>query len=203
LFYVLFDRASLKASEHKAELQKLLSNHRNLKFLSFDLEVYDRDFTTLLEIGYVKFTLKEGDKPEYFHAIVNEDLHNREGFDNRDKFRFGTTAHMSLREAAVHLQRGVAGSDALVTHSGYHDEQYLSDNNISIAEKTMFDTQTLALSSLPAQVPPLICWGLKKMLGGLHIAVDESILHNAGNDAHYTMLAFKALVKRAMPGTHF
>jgi hypothetical protein len=175
-----------------------LSDKQETKFLSFDLEVHDKDRKTILEIGYVKFTLKEGDKPEYFHAIVNEDLHNREGFDNRDKFRFGTTERMTLEKAAEELQKGVAGSDALVTHSGCNVEQYLIDSNINVAEKTMFDTQILELDLLPTGSK---CWGLKKLLGKMQIGYHESILHNAGNDAHYTMLAFKALVKRAMQGT--
>jgi hypothetical protein len=180
----------------------VLSDKKDTKFLSFDLEVHDRDRSTILEIGYVKFTLKEGDKPEYFHAIVEENLHlvNLNVSDNRDEFKFGTSRRMTLKDAAKHLQSEVVDADALVVHAGGNEDKYLAENGITIAEKTMFDTQVLALNLLPSGPK---CWGLKKILQQMYINYDESILHNAGNDAHYTMLAFKALVKRAMPGTHF
>lgn len=178
----------------------MVSNYPNMKFISYDVEIYDQDQKTILEIGYVKFTLKAGDNPEHHHAIVNEDLHNREGFDNKKKFKFGATKHVPLEEAAAFLQRAIAGSDALVTHSGYHGDKYLADKDISVGEKIVFDTQTLALALLPSQNPNLICWSLKNILEETGNSYDEKIIHNAGNDAHYTMMAFKALAKIAMPG---
>ncbi|XP_031550796.1 uncharacterized protein LOC116288183 [Actinia tenebrosa] len=101
----VFRRARQSASELKANLCQMVSKNPNMKFISYDVEIYDQDQKTILEIGYVKFTLKESDNPEHHHAIVNEELHNREGFDNKKKFKFGATKHVPLEEAVAFLQR--------------------------------------------------------------------------------------------------
>ncbi|XP_031572321.1 uncharacterized protein YDR514C-like [Actinia tenebrosa] len=196
-------KARQDAAEHTRKLRQALTKNKEMKFLCFDLEVYDRDWNTMLEIGYVEFTLKEGDRPEYFHAVVNDKIRNRKGFDNKEKFKFGTTVRMPLKDAGEELKRAIAGSDALVTHSGHNDERYLAENGIVIENKPLFDTQVLGLNLLPTGPKKPTTWSLKRILEETHILHDESILHNAGNDAHYTMMAFKALVKRAMPSTRF
>ncbi|KAK3728481.1 hypothetical protein QZH41_002337 [Actinostola sp. cb2023] len=198
-------RARKNASDHSSKLRQMLTNQKEANFVAFDLEVYDKDRQTILEVGSVKFTLKDDDKPEYFHAIIEENLHlvNSNVGDNRDNFKFGTSQRMSLKEAAALLQEKIASADVLVVHAGANDDKYLADNDIKTAEKTTFDTQILALNLLPTSNPRMISWGLKKILEELLISFDQDILHNAGNDAHYTTMAFKRLVKKAMPGARF
>ena len=56
-----------------------------------------------------------------------------------------------------------------------------------------FYIQVLALALLP-KGPQLR--SLKRILSDLYIGVNEDTMHNAGNDAAYTMKAFCGLVKK-------
>lgn len=166
-------------------------------FLAFDTELYEHDRETLLEIGFVEFTLKDDDSPKFYHFIItdNEHIKNCDNVpDNRDKFQFGTSERMSLRESADRFREHIEGAEALVVHGGKFDTKILDQLDIQVPDKEMFDTQVLALALLSTGPRMPKNWGLKRMMGELDITCDESILHNGGNDAAYTMKAFRALV---------
>lgn len=197
MFY--FNSVRKKAYDHSKNLKKELTPaSEEKKFVAFDLEVHDKDRKTILEIGWVKFTLKKNDQPEHSHAIVTENINlvNRNVTDNREKFQFGESRRMSLKDAAAQLQEAIEDADFLVVHAGINEEKYLKENGIDIGEKTTFDTQILALNLLTSRNPNMLCWGLKRMLETMGIQFNEDVLHNAGNDAHFTMLAFKNLAKK-------
>ena len=64
---------------------------------------------------------------------------------NRNRFEFGTSQRMSLKEAAAKVQEQIAAVDILVTHGGAQDAELLECCGISVTEKIMFDTQLLAM----------------------------------------------------------
>ena len=178
------------------KLRRTLKDKPDALVLAFDLEVYEHDHNIILEIGYAMTWL---DNPEddlrTFHYIIKENLDYTNGDcvpDNRDCFMFGTSRCMSLRRAAAKIQNHIDDADFLVAHSAAHDEEFLANCGVSVSEKRMFDTQVLAMALLP-DGPPL--YSLKRLLTDLEIPFDEDILHNGGNDAHYTMEAFLALTK--------
>ena len=119
---------------------------------AFDVETYEKDFSIILEIGFVVSSLaRPENSKEAFHYIITENSHfvNSEYVpDNRDKFKFGTSERMSLKDAAAKFMQHMRDVDFLVTHSGAHDEAYLASSGISLERKTMFDTQLLALALL-------------------------------------------------------
>lgn len=165
--------------------------------MAFDVETYENDHTKIIEIGFVVTSLVNPKESEQaFHFIIEENSHlvNKDYVpDNRDKFNFGTSQRMSLREAANKFMEYIRGVDFLVTHSGANDEEYLASSGISLEGKPMFDTQLLALALLTSGNA---VFGLKRLLSDLGIPYDEQILHNAGNDAAYTMNVFLALTRK-------
>ena len=165
--------------------------------MAFDVETYEDDFSIILEIGFVVSSLaRPEDSKETFHFIIAENSHfvNRKYVpDNREKFSFGTSERMSLKVAATKFMQHIRDADFLVTHSGAHDEAYLASSGISLEGKPMFDTQLLALALLTSGTA---VFGLKRLLSDQAIPFDEDILHNAGNDAVYTMKLFLALTKK-------
>lgn len=165
--------------------------------MTFDVETYEDDFSKILEIGFVVSSLaRPEDSKETFHFIIAENSHvvNRKYVpDNREKFKFGTSERMSLKEAAERFMQHIRDADFLVTHSGANDEAYLASSGISLEGKPMFDTQVLALALLTSGT---VVFSLKRLLSDLAIPFDESILHNGGNDAVYTMKVFLALAKK-------
>ena len=64
---------------------------------------------------------------------------------DRNRFEFGTSERMSLKEAAAKVQEQIAAVDILVTHGGAQDAELLECCGISVTEKIMFDTQLLAM----------------------------------------------------------
>ncbi|KAL9985353.1 hypothetical protein ACROYT_G007746 [Oculina patagonica] len=187
-------RKKEEAKQSVKELHRTLKSQPQALILAFDLEVYEHDHSIILEIGYVMTTLDNPDEDmQTFHYIIKENLEYANGDyvpDNRDRFKFGTSRHKSLRKAAAEIQKHINEADFLVTHSGAHDEEFLASCGVSVSGIHMFDTQVLAMALLPDG--PLL-YSLKRLLIDLEIAFDEDILHNGGNDAYYTMDAFLAL----------
>lgn len=167
--------------------------------MAFDVETYENDHSKILEFGFVITSLASPEENEQaYHFIIEENLHlvNKDYVpDNRDKFRFGTSQRMSLTEAAGQFRQYIRDADVLVAHSGGHDEEYLASCGISLGGKPMYDTQLLGLALLTGETNFNV-FGLKRLLSDLGIQCDESILHNAGNDAVYTMKVFLALTKK-------
>lgn len=187
------------AKKSVGELRTFLSSNPNARAMAFDIETYENDHSKILEIGFVITSLAspEGNE-ETYHFIIKENLHmvNRDYVpDNREKFSFGDSEHMSLAEATKKFSQYIWNVDVLVTHSGGHDKEYLESNGMSLEGKPMFDTQLLGLALLTDE-NFLNVFGLKRLMGDLKISYDEDILHNAGNDAHYTMQVFLALTKK-------
>ena len=188
------------AKLHAKQVKTFLSDSLNEStFLAFDTELYEHDREILLEIGFVEFTMKDDDSPKFFHYIItdNEHIKNCDNVpDNRDKFQFGTSERFFLRDAARQFQQHIEGANVLVVHGGKADTKILDQLDIQISAKEMFDTQVLALALLSTGPRMPRHWGLKRMMEELGIACDESILHNGGNDAAYTMKAFRALADK-------
>lgn len=164
--------------------------------MAYDVETYEHDKSITLEVGYVITNLDKPDENEAFHYIIEENQHysNKDYVpDNRERFKFGTSQRMSLKETAEKFTKHIADADFLVTHAGHNDQKYLEGCGISLKGKQQFDTQTLALALLTGG--PVI-YSLKRLLTDLKIDFDEDVLHNAANDAVYTMKVFLALSKK-------
>ncbi|KAJ3307330.1 hypothetical protein HDU93_006078, partial [Gonapodya sp. JEL0774] len=143
-----------------------------------------------------------------YHVVVAEHAQWRNGIhvaDARDSFAFGATATLSLKPLVKKLKAAIAKADYLVAHAASSDETLLRRIGVPIKSKTVLDTQVMAravllatsasATSTPAALihPPR----LSTLLTHLAVPYDPVALHNAGNDARYTMEAFLKMGKMA------
>ena len=146
--FIFYHRKRQEAISYAGRLRRMIRAKPASTFLAFDIEVYEHDFDKMLEIGFVKFGLQPGAPREYHHYIITDNLHyvNKDRVpDNRDRFLFGESRRMTLREAAVQFGEHIAGADFLVAHAGANDEHYLSMQGIDLQGKQIFDTQVCNL----------------------------------------------------------
>ena len=145
---IFYCRKRQEAISYADKLRRIIRATPGSTFLAFDIEVYEHDFDKMLEIGFVEFVLQPGAPREYHHYIITDNLHYVNGDrvpDNRDRFLFGESKRMTLKEAAVQFEEHIAASDFLVAHAGANDEHYLSMQGIDLQGKQIFDTQVCNL----------------------------------------------------------
>ena len=123
---------------------------------------------------------------------LNVSFFDRYKNKDRNRFEFGTSERMSLKEAAAKVQEQIEAVDILVTHGGAQDAELLECCGISVTEKIMFDTQLLAMVLL--QDRRLDLNNLKQSLVELEIPFDENVrLNNSGNYAYLNTAVFLKL----------
>ncbi|KAJ1975165.1 hypothetical protein H4R35_003274 [Dimargaris xerosporica] len=164
--------------------------------LALDIEAYERDQNKLTEIGW---TIDNANAPRISrHYVVRENVHLRNGRyvpDHKFDFNFGRTETLSLECILQHLSRDVCRhpSLAVVGHGIAHDIQYLRSVGFEFGcSVKFFDTNELYREfsgSLQSKHK------LQTILAQL--GIPHSRLHNAGNDAYYTMEAFLALCAKS------
>lgn len=189
-------KRSIKFEKAMKELARAyLSTQQRRKFLALDVEAYEFNHTVILEIGYTvatwrgsSFVLRD------HHFIIEESLDVLNGVkvsNAKFSFNFGTSSVLPLEKAMGRLRAVLRSTDFLVGHAIGSDERFLEKWGINFRGKTIFDTQVLLRAM--ARVPDT--WRLSRILDYCDIN-DYSNLHNAGNDAHYTMVAFLSLAMR-------
>ncbi|PCH41065.1 hypothetical protein WOLCODRAFT_137165 [Wolfiporia cocos MD-104 SS10] len=183
-------------------------------WMSIDIESWDRDHTMLTEFGW-SLVRWDGDSSarneitEDGHLIVKEYRNYRNTYvaDNRGNFSFGESEVIDKKAFRQRVRDMIATHRAsgplfLVFHDYKQDIKYLREQLQALSD---FD------SLLPDQVPSEGVYvidtsdmfaALEGESGGnkrsleracrlLQIPVDY--LHNAGNDAHFTMLAMRSM----------
>ena len=84
--------------------------------MAFDVETYEKDHSVILEIGFAVGSLaRPEDSQKAFHFIITENSHfvNKDYVpDNREKFGFGTSERMSLKEAAERFMQHIRDVDS-------------------------------------------------------------------------------------------
>ncbi|KAJ1924494.1 hypothetical protein IWQ60_005166 [Tieghemiomyces parasiticus] len=164
-------------------------------FVSFDIEAYERHQHLLTEIGWSVFDTRLTTL-ENTHYIIQENSHLRNGRyvpDNRHRFDFGDSQYASLAQALDEFRALLARYPraVLVGHGVASDFKYLRRQNFHFRDDFMtVDTQQLyrAFANVRSGT------GLAKVLTALSIR--HGNLHNAGNDARYTLQAMLAMVTR-------
>lgn len=155
------------------------------------------DHSLLLEIGYTTAAFRPapgvGDKGDGVwltkghHLVIEENAAKRNGLrveDNRDGFLFGTTQVLPLKKCLAKLRTALRGADYVVAHAAHSDEKFLRKHGVSFGGKPVLDTQVM-VKCLRGTTESL---RLSRVLDELGIRGYKG-LHNAGNDAYYTMEA--------------
>lgn len=128
-----------------------------------------------------------------YHLIIDDHAHLSNGkyiANNRDRFNFGTSNRLRLSEAVnfIFTQLNQLRT-CLVGHNIKADIQFLRQISSQKINLPVFDTQTMHMQHCLSMQAS----SLSKLLDELNI--NYSNLHNAGNDAYYTLEAFIALAK--------
>ncbi|KAG0051915.1 HIR complex subunit [Gryganskiella cystojenkinii] len=175
-------------------------------FISVDIESYERDHSKILEIGWSIWDSGLNLFTDKHYAVKEYEYHRNGAYvpDRRDRFLFGETVwaplkkctetfQQDLEQAVTYNQQSLAGDGALVliAHDMGSDENYLRKMGVQFPEKMIkFDTQemnSVRIGSSSGSVK------LEKLLD--HFEIENYCLHNAGNDAHYTLQLYLALIR--------
>ncbi|KAI1295150.1 hypothetical protein EDD11_007964 [Mortierella claussenii] len=181
--------------------QERSASQHGMWFISVDIESYELNHSLILEIGWSVYDSrirKFVDK----HYAISDYRHLKNGkyvADRRDRFLFGETVWASLRDSIAAFQddlilaakRNPEGVFALIAHDMTSDEGYLRKMGVQFPEKGMVKFDTLWLNG--ARTGETNMTGLGKLLDELDI--ENYCLHNAGNDAHYTLELFLWLTR--------
>ncbi|EPB86785.1 hypothetical protein HMPREF1544_06401 [Mucor circinelloides 1006PhL] len=201
----------IRQAHEEAALAKRLVNSSNYVFVSIDIEAYEKDHSILLEIGWSMYDASTNTCMDQ-HYINDQYRHLLNGQfveDQKERFNYGTSVWCSLKQALIELRKDLDwavkrdGGFVLVGHGLDSDLKYLAEQNFlwpgrhggdvasieDSAKVTILNTDTIYGASInDLHNPP----SLGRTLALFHI--DTWNLHNAGNDAHYTLLLLLKLV---------
>lgn len=192
-------------SDPQAVLSQRLANSATL--ISIDLEAWEFNQRIITEIGFSMLDTAEivgvpaslwKDRIHSYHFRIKENAHrvNKRHVDGcPDKFNFGASLTLSLREAVSELFLVFRPSPdthvkpVLVGHNINSDIKYLEQIGFDVRPlvSDCIDTENLSRS---AERNPN-SRGLSKLLQ--QFGIEATNLHNAGNDARYTLEALIAI----------
>lgn len=173
--------------------RRFLDEKDPLNYITIDFESYEKDHSYLLEVGWTIYC-KEKQQFSDRHYILMENRHLRNGdyvVDRKDRFLFGNSVWVTKSETAEDLQDDLDQFQpyVLIAHNLKSDLDYLKKLNVEIQAEDTVDTIELAAHYYD---DPHLQTQLGALLDSLDI--EHFCLHNAGNDAHYTMELFLKLM---------
>lgn len=183
-------------------IQEVLEKGSYHRLLAFDIEAYECNHGMLLELGMAVHELGSEDPVRACHFVFKENQYSRNGRycpDNRNNFAFGETVVASTNDILSALIKEILiPGTALVGHNLKSDLRFLNNAKVGTVEQSLiyqffasmslsFDTQllfkTLTESPKPSKLETVIS----------AFGAQCEFMHNAGNDAYYTMVAFLKL----------
>jgi len=173
-------------------------------YICLDIEAFERNHDFLTEFGWCLFK-KNGEIIKKKHAIVEEYMNYHNGRyvpDNRDHYNFGKSEIVKLKEIYKELKDDFDHVNYLVGHGINNDIRFLKKIKVDVSKFKKMNgngnkiddygiIETMDLFSGFFLTKPV---GLEKSLRRLEIPYQR--LHNAGNDAYYTMQVFLEIIKR-------
>ncbi|KAI8976961.1 hypothetical protein BDB01DRAFT_302190 [Pilobolus umbonatus] len=204
-----------KLLEAKQELQLAahLVSHPSCVLLSLDIEAYESDHSICLELGWSMYDSRTDQFMDQ-HYMMSDYRHLTNGkFVSNEKlnFQYGVSVWCTLEEALIELRKDMDwacqrdGGFVLVGHGLRSDLKYLQEmkfqwptvdgeNTLNVDESAVLhvlNTDTMYGALIDnLHNPP----SLGKTLDVFDI--EHWGLHNAGNDAHYTLLLLMHLVQQ-------
>ncbi|ORX78785.1 hypothetical protein BCR32DRAFT_269883 [Anaeromyces robustus] len=173
-------------------------------YICLDIEAYERNHDYLTEFGWCLFK-KNGEIIKKKHAIVEEYKHYKNGRyvpDNKEHYNFGESEIIKLNDIYKELKNDFDKVNYLVGHGINNDIRFLKKIKVDVSKFKKMNgngskiddygiIETMDLFSGFFLTKPL---GLEKCLKKLELPYEK--LHNAGNDAYYTMQVFLEIIKR-------
>lgn len=162
------------------------------KLITIDFE-YDQNKNHLIfECGITKYFNGE---LQYEHYLIEENYKNKKDYELQLQFKFGKSVVVTMESLLVILNNVLTDTDCLIGHCVFSEYLVLKHHGLDIFQyknlKCM-DTQKIFNShfinySQNSQI------SLINLLSLFDITPEH--LHNAGNDAAYTMMAFLKMVE--------
>ncbi|TCD69654.1 hypothetical protein EIP91_006671 [Steccherinum ochraceum] len=179
-------------------------------WIAIDFESWDRDHTLLLEFGWSAVRFEDGKEiRSEGHWITYEYRNYRNTYvaDNKDRYSFGKSEMVKKKDfkqrvAALFDEAKTHGPVFYVFHDPSQDIKTLYELEAPITNLTYVLPDTAPTEGLfvvdTAQLFAALEGETSANTRGLeqiarHLGLSPYDLHNAGNDAHYTMEACKAM----------
>ncbi|KAF9247299.1 hypothetical protein BU15DRAFT_38431 [Melanogaster broomeanus] len=179
---------------------------------ALDFEAWDRDHTLLTEFGWSTVRWEGETRIEdRGHLIVKEHKYYTNTFvpDYKEYFSFGKSEEVDKATFKRRIQTLVsdlqsAGPLFLIFHDNSQDIKYLKSKAVEVPLNNMafLLPETLPQEGIFVIDTADLFAALEGEAGGnrrslervcRHLQIPTSYLHNAGNDAHYTMLALQSM----------
>ncbi|RIA84833.1 hypothetical protein C1645_742028 [Glomus cerebriforme] len=191
----------LKGMKDTWEHARNLFKTKEYLFVAVDVESYERDHSCILEVGWSMFDSKDNKfMDRHFCAKEYEHLKNGQFVpDRKDRFSFGETVWENLSKIATEIIKDLTeekekGRVVFVGHDLRMDVKYLESMKVNVEEVinpvAYFDTAEMNAARVGK---PNVRTNLGRLLDELDI--ENYCLHNAGNDAHYTLCLFLELCR--------
>ncbi|KAI5950146.1 hypothetical protein KGF54_005294 [Candida jiufengensis] len=174
-------------------LQKTMNyiNDPSLPLVAIDCESYEFDHEKITEIGIAILQKSDSAVPQIdtFHIIIEENIHKRSHKyvpDHKDKYMNGTSFIMSEVNAVKFVNKVFDKylfnlSGVMIGHSISSEYKYFKKLGIDLP-KDLKTIDTLKLHGISRSNGGSL-WGCLRLLN-----IPYSFLHNAANDAYYTLL---------------
>lgn len=181
--------ASRKELKRKTSLSR---DFDNSKIVSVDFEfryLRNQGEYKITEVGLTTFD--HGNKT-HEHYLVKENYEDKLDRSLQDKFLFGRTEFISINNLSALLMLKTGNADYLLFHEQREDMEIFKQLNVDINKKTMIlDTQVIYNYRFKPKEGYKA--ELKTLLDFCNIKTEY--LHNAGNDANYTLELFFKMVE--------
>lgn len=163
---------------------------KNPRVFCLDIEIQTNTATEFqpTEFGLVYYA--DG-KEVYEHYLIEEFYKLKVGGELQKKFHFGSTKIISYDHFVEKMKYYLSKTDVFLAHSVNSENHYLSKAGISLAQTVdaVVDTQYLYKDYDKTHIKPV---SLMDML--VYLKLPHKHLHNSGNDAAYTFMAFKKIM---------
>ncbi|KAI1795205.1 hypothetical protein LXA43DRAFT_970852 [Ganoderma leucocontextum] len=176
-------------------------------WLAMDFEAWDRDHTLLTEFGWNLVQWQDGQqKKDHGHLIVRERRMYTQTYvpNNKDHYNFGKSIDVNKHEFKHRIHELIetyrkAGPLFLVFHDSSGDLKYLKSDGLNAIERV---EHVLPDNPATGEIYVVDTIDLFAALEGdsssnprsldrvcRHLQIETNFLHNAGNDAYYTLEA--------------
>lgn len=168
-------------------------------FLAFNAKFSEQDPKKILQIGCVVFSMKSQEDCKKCHVYIvkeNYPLPNENILhDNCDDFQPGTSETAALTEILNKFQDNISRVDFIITHSTSSEDirNFLRAQGLDSGDKEIIDTFTLYSALFPESRKDN---NMEEILKKLDVPFESRKLQNAGYNAFYIMLMFRALLKK-------
>lgn len=177
-----------KVNQHLA--MPLPDSLNNARLLALDFE-YDQNKNHLVfECG---ITTSFNDEVVHAHYLVDGNYQNKKNYELQLQFAFGESTVVTMPELMLILREHLAQADYLVGHCLLSEYLVLEYHGVDIFEFEQLkclDTQKIFQSKFKSNLKHSNV-SLLNLLALFNVKADN--LHNAGNDAAYTLLALTTM----------